>query len=432
MNRTISHCLLICALVTSVGASSAKADIDVLLDYTNFESGLDAITLNLGVASFNSDEISQIQSGIQSRLENVYAGYNIGFSTTTPGGVHETITFGETDGSNGIIFGEADRIDYRNVFKDDVARVYTQSFADADFFFGSLSSRSRLMDDVSTVIAGTAAHELGHNLGLQHHDPYGSVEFTGGEVNGFIGVGSTGGLQNQHIMATGSTGLNEAGRLQSRTLSDLSHAKLEFADGIVDNVLASTLEVTTDHDTIATAQQLSFQAFENGLTRYNDGANVIGNIGASGEEDLYSFVANAGDRIAVNILSEVIFANDLDSVLSLYDANGNLIGIHDDIQYDSDEIINGFVNSQGQYVYQTLDAMILNYELSAAGTYFIGVRAFSTDDLGDYEMFIARSGAAVPEPTTFSAVCIICTVGWLIRRRRQRNAHDRQDVLPTV
>ena len=114
------------------------------------------------------------------------------------------------DGNN--LFGVAQDVDLNDVDAQDVARVYARSFRDA---YGpgtselALAGANSTLQRWATAIGHTASHEAGHNFGLTH----GNSAARAGEDQ-----------QNNHIMATGSTGLTgemRAGR--NRHFSDTSY-----------------------------------------------------------------------------------------------------------------------------------------------------------------------------------------------------------------
>jgi hypothetical protein len=112
----------------------------------------------------------------------------------------------------GNLFGVAQDVDLNDVDAQDFARVYARSFRDA---YGAgttepaLSGASSTLQRWATAIGHTASHEAGHNFGLTHGN---SAARTGEDV------------QNNHIMATGSTGLTGEMRAgTNRHFSDTSY-----------------------------------------------------------------------------------------------------------------------------------------------------------------------------------------------------------------
>lgn len=135
---------------------------------------------------------------IQSRLEADYEQYNYIFTQTLPSdGPFSTLRIGDNDAnpiifSQGILFGQADNIDFRNDDRGDSAFVdasFWQLLAELDANFGTQNLANFLglpgpldaagietFRQIAVVgqSANTASHELGHIQGLRHHDSFGA------------------------------------------------------------------------------------------------------------------------------------------------------------------------------------------------------------------------------------------------------------------
>lgn len=119
------------------------------------------------------------------------------------------------------LFGVAQDVDLNNADPQDFSRVYARSFLNA---YGpgeaepALAGANSTLDRWATAIGHTASHEAGHNFGLSHGN---SAPRTGEDQT------------NNHIMATGSTGLTgemRAGR--NRHFSDTSYEILGHNIGL--------------------------------------------------------------------------------------------------------------------------------------------------------------------------------------------------------
>lgn len=124
-----------------------------------------------------------------------------------------------SDGNGSGLFGEAQAVDTNNTDPQDFARVWADAFGE-EFggAGGALNGASSTLERWATAIAHTTAHEAVHNYGAAHGDsaPRPSED-----------------QQNNHIMATGSTGLTgeiRAGR--NRHFSDREYETLAHAVGL--------------------------------------------------------------------------------------------------------------------------------------------------------------------------------------------------------
>ena len=119
------------------------------------------------------------------------------------------------------LFGVAQNVDLNNADHQDFARVYAKSFLNA---YGpgeaepALAGANSTLERWATAIGHTTSHEAGHNFGLSHNN---STAKPGEDET------------NNHIMATGSTGLTgeiRAGR--NRHFSDTSYEILGHNIGL--------------------------------------------------------------------------------------------------------------------------------------------------------------------------------------------------------
>ena len=123
----------------------------------------------------------------------------------------------DSDANN--LFGLAQDVDINNVDRQDFARVWARSFREQYGATGqALNGANSTLARWGTAIGHTTSHEAGHNYGLGHGD---SAPRTGEDE------------QNNHILATGSTGLTgemRAGR--NRHFSDRSYEILGHNVGL--------------------------------------------------------------------------------------------------------------------------------------------------------------------------------------------------------
>ncbi len=119
-------------------------------------------------SSFGSGETAQIKAAIKSRIEAVFAGFNVFVSTTDdtnpPLAPFQTIYFGDSNEIDGLEaplrFGVSDFTDPRNT------TVTGRAFIDYGNIVTALPGRSAA--EYGAILGNAAAHQIGHLLGLRN------------------------------------------------------------------------------------------------------------------------------------------------------------------------------------------------------------------------------------------------------------------------
>jgi len=332
--------------------------------------------------------------------------------------VFDAIAYGKTSfgfGSLGIA-----PTDPANIASGQVGGIATGNFDFIlDEFTGS-TSRPTQLAQLSTALAGTGAHELGHTFGLLHHHAYsdpGIVPAT---------YGATGGLQNKYVLATGETGLTETGREALRSFSPWEKAMLDMAGG------ATAAYPTSDNQKLVTTPVPIFLmedgpfdagatpgtslpiSLTTGETSGMKLALVAGDLdGTPGDMDRYKFFVTEPSLLTAEIFSDNRFAApfDMDSVLVLTDAAGVPITSNDDVLYDGDVF--------GAVTFQQDDSFLLNIPVMP-GMYHLLVHASPTSSIppGVADAYwLAVGVAAIPEPGVVGLTLLACALA--CRRCRQ-------------
>lgn len=383
------------ALLVGLCAVPAQG-ADVWLDFisgtdSDWVEQLNAATTSAGVANFSETERSTIESNIVTLLETAYGDFLVDFSLTDPGGTRERINMGAT--TSGGSYGSAP-LDFLNDGTG-TQKVYTANF---DNFLESFDSRSNQIAEISTALAGTAAHELGHSVGLRHHAAYGTPGITTANYS------NTGGLQNVHFMATGKTGLNETERETPRSFSPWSRLSMEAASDIP--LVASPLPATSEDPGDAgedptTAQLLTL------TSRPLSGFDAALIVGGEIEEvpgqtppydvDVYSFAGAVGDLFSAELWSDDQYSDDFDGQLTLIAPDGvTTLSFSDDTLYSGDKFGTGNKRED--------DSFLLNVPLMESGLHYLMVETLgadpehsSGDAFGSYDLLIGVW--PVPEPS---------------------------------
>ncbi|QDS97571.1 zinc metalloprotease [Adhaeretor mobilis] len=412
LHRLELHCfvILLSPLVLLSASAAPASAIDVWVDFTSdFHDGNDgapngvadwidelneATSRSGGVTNespsqnqFTAADRFEIENNILADLNQIYDGYSVNFVTLQPAGEHDVVYLGAdndasgVDGSFGKASGDLGNTRTRTYPTNPsgnpggVSRVFTGNFNGA--LEPAFNSLQESIDEISTSLAGTAAHEFGHSLGLFHHYTY--------SAEGIVPSNSsnTGGLQNQHILATGSTGVSEAERESIRTLSPFSRVILDIAGGsqthggaaVVNNpVLSDTSELNGGDagDSLPQAQQLSFSIGESSGKEISFIEADLDN--SPTDIDVYRFTTSVEATLTAHVFtSRLPGLDNFDSVLELVDVTGTVLGVSDDIGWSNDkfgDIPNPADDDTGSFLVNlTVDP----------GSYYLRVSTATTD-----------------------------------------------------
>jgi hypothetical protein len=137
---------------------------------------------------------------------------------------------------NGGLFGIADNVDIGDSLLTDFARIWADSFGNQyGGPGGALAGANSTFSRWANAIAGTVSHEAGHNYGLKHSDSAAKPSED---------------PQNNHLLATGSTGLTGEDRVEERHFSDTSFEMLAANIGLFEQTV-SNWDFINPNDTTA-------------------------------------------------------------------------------------------------------------------------------------------------------------------------------------
>jgi hypothetical protein len=380
----------------------AMAAVNVFLDFdAAWSLNLSQAATGAGAAPFDEAERTQIEATIVQQFATELAPFDVTVTTIDPGGLRERVHFGAVTGSTNLL-GQSP-VNFLNT-SSSTASVYSANFG---FILEPAAPRATQIDEISIALSGTGLHELGHSFGMRHHASYGDPRITPANYT------DTQSIQNQHLIATGSTGLSEQQREMSRNYSQWSRVLMEAALNLTPTPLPLDVEFTDAGDTPATAMVLDTTPLSISQT---EAAMVYGQLSEETDVDWFAFEVQNPMQLTAEIYSQGLFAfpDDFDSQLRLYSPDGmSILGANDNVLYDGD-LFDASVMHES-------DSFLLNVLLPTAGTYFIEVSSNGpqSDPSGGgiYELIFAAS-EVVPEPV-HSAVWLGMAL-WMVRRKKRK------------
>ncbi|UTW56518.1 hypothetical protein [Kordiimonas sp. SCSIO 12610] len=406
------------------GTRISRRDTQVVyLDFDSSPATFNVLTSTGDVFfTFNAHEYTQEErDAVQAQIAADYAQFNFSFTQTQPTEGNFTTLLMNCNTNNpafpgpvggaclnlsaagglSILFGQAESIDFRNLDMADDAFVdgnlwefLIQFDPDGSLFtaFSGIPLPTEVDEGGNTVVtaegieivnaaivnqvANTAAHELGHILGLRHHDSFGAlgdgIPTTGTpNPNAFIPVvdaGANAAETTLHLMASGaSAGLSLNGSAAvDRFLSERSAIKIQTSErGRL------TEEQALNEDRKIKLKRLNtpntiLEGENAGEPLIRVRSNVVqGRIDESGEVDRYFFKAPRGLTF-LNAELVSFSGNTADPMIGTLrvfyvERNGNLTEIATNIQ-----------------TFEPFDPLILDLQLPERGQYMIEVEAPDT------------------------------------------------------
>ncbi len=331
--------------------TTSHATSNVWLDFNaNWSLNLAAAANSAGVPFFDATEVAMVEDDITAAMNLAFEDFDVAFFTDDPLGSRERVNFGAVTTATNTL-GQTG-LDYFNISVSEQA-VFAANFG---FILEATDSRETQIAEITTALAGTAAHELGHAMGLPHHYAYSDPRITPATYS------NTMGFQNQYLMATGPTGLMELGRETTRTFSPWSKLRLE-SNGLTSNSVSRPEESDVGEvgEDIATAFPLEMQAYQS----VNATAGLFrGTINNELDVDYFEITVEETSLFTAELWTGGGF---FDSTLTLFDSNADQIAFADDVTFNSSSYDQGGT-SGGNAPY------LLNIPVEP-GTYFLEVAA---------------------------------------------------------
>jgi hypothetical protein len=303
------------------------------------------------VMSFSATELSSINE-IWTRVAEDFAPFNINVTTVAPGSFDhgQTLT---------VVIGGS-WSDWYGTQTNGISIV--GSFTSADPNVAYVFSNN-LGTGFPRWVADQVSHEAGHCFGLLNQSTW-SGNVLQAELNS--GSGGWAPLMGANLFANRSTWYNGT--------TDISPTSFQDDMAIIGGTANGFGFVADDYpDTLATAAQLPVTG---------SSVNLSGLIGQTGDQDVFKFTT-AGGNLSFN-LAVASFGANLDSVLELRDANGQVVKIANDTT-------SGVFSS-------ALSANV------AAGTYYLIVRSSGGyGNVGQYTL----TGTVVPGIVTAPEISVL-------------------------
>ncbi|MCU0708140.1 MAG: pre-peptidase C-terminal domain-containing protein, partial [Pirellula sp.] len=384
----------------------ADLPVVVLLD---FDSAYNAAR---GDYNYSSAE----RTIIQNRLSAQYAPFNWSFTQSEAQAKllsadlsRNYVRLAFSQGRGGGIAGDAGEVDFRNISRRVVSEINVNALIPAirELLIqqvGPAYTSQQFSEMVVAFTATLAGHELAHTAGLRHGDafgPIGSGLFQGTDQTNIFPADprpANGTETGWHMLSSpASTGtplsdaaratffgereaikmaFNETGRTRRETETTLGSndawmlAEPMAPGGILPRLYVPNLAPNSGF--VRSGQSFDVSAMA-----------IVGDLhetGVSGlsDRDFYSFTAQAGDYVNVELMVSSIRplrGEPFDGEIRLYDANGTEIAFNDD-------------DFEG-----TKDATLIDFLIPTNGIYFVSVGlsvqpAFGTG--GRYELLVSR------------------------------------------
>jgi Matrixin/PKD domain/Right handed beta helix region/Periplasmic copper-binding protein (NosD) len=335
------------------------------------------------------------RAAIQARIESVYHGpdplhpwFDVKFTQNPAAipqalyaaGQYATLYFNQTPSFNRP-GGEASEVDFGNTNLGGYASIQVNGLV------GGEEQPAATSDDFVRLSAKIAAHETAHLLGVRHSDSFGPIGLglhsppgTDKFAPDYAGPAAAFETFDHLISSPATVGSDRFNDLRDLYFGPREAIKLTFAQSGV-----TLPEQSGAHRSIASAEPIGLYALnvpntttdgrDAGKTFQVAAVNVAGNLQIDpstgrAESDYYAISGRKGDVLTLEVdstlLARLSGQDTIDSVLSVYDAQGNLVPYYGGLAQNDDQ-------------FEPTDSLLLDLVLPADGTYYVQVASFSRD-----------------------------------------------------
>lgn len=234
--------------------------------FPNYNGNLNAGSSTSPLSAFDVADLAsgigtttQLRDRIHEIVTDDYCEFNVNVNKSTavpapPETRWQVVGIGSDSANGGNLFGLAQAVDTNDADGQDFGRVWADSFGDSfGGAGGALNGANSTLERWATAIGETTAHEAAHNYGAAHG-------------NSAPRTGSAEDEQNNHILATGSTGLTgEIRASRDRHFSDTEYEILGHNVGLNIKTLHNW-DFVNPNDTSANAMRIKLLSTANSLT----------------------------------------------------------------------------------------------------------------------------------------------------------------------
>jgi hypothetical protein len=382
----------ICIAVQAATFASTTVFLDFTGDWrANLDLADDFVRSNIDPTypwgNFTQNEKNQIFERTFSEIRRIFAGYDVEFTLSDPGGNRDRVNFSAFSGRNGLgPYGNTASNYLGNFGPNSDANLFLDNFALVLNGLPANATQQQRINAVAVEMGMVASHELGHIYGLNHWHKYAQSSITPANY------ASTGFDYTQSIMATPGPVVGVGKNLNplERAIFDISGGSRFGGDSLVNQPVFETLESGDAGDTPATAAHLSFSEGESSGLRVAYHSGELDDSAA--DVDVYRFTTTSAGALTVNVLSgassnQEMFLQSFNPKLRLIGPDGtSVLAEFDDTYFFADIFNQTSYTENGQTfpIAKNNDLPFMgNWPLAEPGTYYLEISPVEDNDIGD-------------------------------------------------